>query len=107
MLNVNEMAKDYDFYNVAGRDVSPDNKVLAFGEDTLSRRIYTLKFKNLETGEFYPEEILNTTGGAVWAADSKNSLLHHQRSNYVAPGEDLATRSGHRPCQRCDDLSRD
>lgn len=71
MLDVNKLAEGYDYYQVAGRDVSPDNKILAYGEDTLSRRIYTLKFMNLETGEYYPEEILNTTGGATWAADSK------------------------------------
>ncbi len=71
MLNVNEMAKGYSFYNIAGLSVSPDNKILAYGEDTLSRRIYTIKFKNLETGEMIQDEIPGTTGGAVWAADNK------------------------------------
>ena len=71
MLDVNVLAEGFDYYQVSGRNVSPDNKVLAYGEDTLSRRIYTLKFKNLETGEYYPEEILNTTGGATWANDNK------------------------------------
>ena len=31
MLNVNELAKPYSFYNVGGRSVSPDNKILAYG----------------------------------------------------------------------------
>jgi oligopeptidase B len=71
MLNVNDLAIDYAFYNVGGRSVSPDNRLLAFGEDTLSRRIYSLRVKNLETGEFLPVKIENTTGSAVWANDNK------------------------------------
>ena len=65
------MAEPFDYYRISGRSVSLDNKLLAYGEDTLSRRIYTLKFKNLETGEMLPDVIENTTGGAVWANDNK------------------------------------
>lgn len=72
MLNVNELAKDFSYYNVAGRSVSPDNKILAYGEDTLSRRIYTIRFKNLETGEMLTDVIPNTGGGATWANDNQH-----------------------------------
>lgn len=71
MLDVNILAEPYDYYNVGGRSVSPDNKILVYGEDTLSRRQYTLRFKNLETGEMYDDKITNTTGGATWANDNK------------------------------------
>ncbi len=71
MLDVNQLAEPYDFYNVTGPSVSPDNKILAYGEDTLSRRIYTIRFKNLETGEMLEDFIPNTTGGAVWANDNQ------------------------------------
>ncbi len=70
MLNVNEEAAKYDYYNAAGLEVSPDNKILAFAEDTLSRRIYTIRFKNLETGELLDERIPNTDGTVVWANDN-------------------------------------
>jgi len=63
MLNVNDLAKGYSFFNVAGQSVSPSNELLAYGEDTLSRRIYTIRFKNLKTGEMLADEIPNTTGG--------------------------------------------
>jgi oligopeptidase B len=72
MLNLNELAAPYSYYNVAGRSVSPDNKILAYGEDTLSRRIYTLRFKNLETGELLEDFIPNTGGVATWANDNKH-----------------------------------
>jgi oligopeptidase B len=71
MLDVNVMAAHYDFYNVGGLSVSPDNKILAFSEDTLSRRIYTMKFKNLESGEFLEDEIPFVQGVAAWANDNK------------------------------------
>lgn len=72
MLNVNELAKPYSYYNVNGLSVSPNNELLAYGEDTLSRRIYTIRFKNLATGEMLADEIPNTTGGAVWANDNQH-----------------------------------
>ncbi len=71
LLEVNELAAPYEFYQIGGRNISPDNRYLAYGEDTLSRRIYTLRFKNLETGEVLEEKIPNTTGSAVWCNDNK------------------------------------
>ena len=68
LLDVNELAEPHDFYNVGGMAVSDDNRFLVYGEDTLSRRIYTLKIKDLETGHYLPDVIPNTTGGAVWSA---------------------------------------
>ena len=71
MLDANLKAKEYSFYQVGGLRVSPNNKLMAYGEDTLSRRIYTLRFRNLETGEDYPDMIPNTTGSAAWANDNQ------------------------------------
>jgi len=72
MLDVNQMAEGYEFYAIGGSSVSKDNKILAFGVDTLSRRKYTVYFKNLETGEILEDAIPLTTGGAVWANDNKS-----------------------------------
>ncbi|MCH4823270.1 S9 family peptidase [Gramella lutea] len=71
MFNVNKMAEGFEYYSLGGLNVSPDNKLVAFGTDTLSRRKYTIRIKNLETGEIYDEEIKNTTGGSTWANDNK------------------------------------
>jgi len=71
LLNVNEMAEGYDFYNVAGYSESSNNNLIAFGVDTVSRRKYTIYFKNLTTGEMLLDKIPNTTGRAVWANDNK------------------------------------
>jgi len=71
MLNVNEMAEGFDYYSVAGLNVSPNNKMLAFGVDTVSRRQYSIHYKNLETGEILGHKIPNTTGGGAWANDNQ------------------------------------
>lgn len=98
VLNVNEMAVGFNYYNVAGYSVSPDNKTIAFGVDTLSRRIYTVHFKNLETGEVLEEKIQNTTGRATWGNDNKTlfysskdeqTLRSHQIHRYsLGSGKD-------------------
>ena len=71
MMDVNEMAKGHDYYSVGGMNVSPDNVFVAFGVDTLSRRNYTIYFKNLLTGEILPDAIPNTNGYVIWANDNK------------------------------------
>lgn len=71
MLDVNEEAEGYDYYSARGLAVSSNNKILAFNEDTLSRRIYTVRFKNLETGEFLDDKLPNSDGGGDWANDNK------------------------------------
>jgi oligopeptidase B len=78
MLNVNEMAKGFSYYQVGGRAISPDNKWLAYGVDTVSRRIYTIYFKNLETGEIRTETLENTTGSCVWANDSQTVFYNRK-----------------------------
>ena len=71
LFDVNELAEGFTYYKLTGLAVSPNNKLAAFGIDTVGRRQYTLQFKNLETNEFYPEKIENTTGSACWASDNK------------------------------------
>src|SRR5690606_26351976 len=78
MLEVNEMAKGHDYYAVGGRAVSTDNKILAYGVDTVSRRIYTLCFKNLETGEELNDKLQGTEGRLAWANNNKTVFYTSQ-----------------------------
>jgi oligopeptidase B len=71
MLNVNEMAEGHKYFQVAGTSVSPDNKMIAYGVDTVSRRIYTLYFKNIETGEMLEDVIPRFSGSVAWGNDNK------------------------------------
>lgn len=71
MLNVNEMAEGYSYYQVASLTVSPDNNFLAFGVDTLSRRKYDLLVKDLRTNKILNDRIPNTSGSVAWADDNE------------------------------------
>lgn len=71
MLDVNVMAEGHDYYQIAGLSVSPDNKLLAYGVDTVSRRMYSIYIKNLETGEIFQDVMPITEGYATWANDNK------------------------------------
>jgi len=84
MLNVNDLAKGYAYYRATGLEVSPDNRYLVFGVDTVSRRKYTIQVKDLETGKMLADRIPNTTGSAVWAADNK-TLFYVTKDSTLRP----------------------
>jgi oligopeptidase B len=71
LLDIDEMAKGFKYYSVAGFSVSPDSNWIAYGVDDISRRQYKIYIKNLTTGEVIYEGIKNTGGYVAWANDSK------------------------------------
>jgi oligopeptidase B len=71
ILDVNELAKEHDYYAVSGLDVSPNGNLMAYGEDTVSRRIYNIKIKDLSTGKLLEDTLKGTNGSVVWANDNK------------------------------------
>lgn len=70
VLDANELAEGQDFFSLGNYEVSPNGKLVAYAEDTVGRRQYTLRIKNLETGETYADTIENTNASIAWAADS-------------------------------------
>ena len=81
LLNANELGKGKAYYQIGDFEVSDDNQVLAYSEDVVSRRLYTLRFRNLKTGQLYPEQIPNTSGNAVWAADNQTVFYTRKDPN--------------------------
>jgi oligopeptidase B len=71
LLNVNEMAKGHDYYSITGLSISEDNRLLAYAEDSVSRRRYTVYVKDLNTGKLVEEPVPNTEGYVTWANDNK------------------------------------
>jgi len=71
ILNQPEMARGANFFQIAGRQVSPDNRLLAYAEDKVGRRQYVLKVKDLTTGQTLADEIPNVQAGFAWAGDNK------------------------------------
>ena len=71
LFDVNKEAEGYEYFQLGGLNVSPNNTLVAFATDTVSRRQYSIQIKNLETGNILTDKIENTTGGSVWSNDNK------------------------------------
>jgi len=69
MLNVNELAQGHSYYQIAGVSVHPNQQKIAFGVDTVSRRIYTIYTKDLVTGEIVQVTEGECSGGSSWSAE--------------------------------------
>ena len=74
MLDVNQMAQGHGFFQVGSHAIAPDNNLLAFTEDPVGRRQYTLRIKNLATGELLPDRIEDVDPSLAWTADSRSIL---------------------------------
>jgi oligopeptidase B len=84
LLDADKTAKGHPFFDVSYLTVSPDNKWLAYGVDTVSRRKYTVYFKNLDTGEILGEKIPNTDEITAWANDNK-TLFYVVKDDTLRP----------------------
>ncbi len=78
LFDCNELSKGHEYFRLVGISISPDNTKAAFAIDTVSRRQYTLKVKDLVTGKLLDTSIENTTGGSVWAKDNE-TLFYTQK----------------------------
>ena len=78
MLDVNELAEGYDFFQVSGREVSPDGSLLAYAIDVEGRRIYNVRIKDLTTDEMLEDELEGVTSNLVWANDGRTLFYSRQ-----------------------------
>jgi oligopeptidase B len=81
LIDVNKISKGHEYFRIGGIDISPDNKIMAYSVDTVSRRLYTVHFKNLENGEKSSHAIENTSGGVSWANDNKTIFYNKKNIN--------------------------
>lgn len=71
LLDLNARAAGHDFYALGDWAVTSDGRLLAWSEDTVSRRRYTVRVLDLASGTLLPDAIENTSGDVVWANDGK------------------------------------
>lgn len=72
LLDANVMSEGHDYFSIGSYAVSSNNMLMAYSEDTLSRRIYTVYVKNLESDEKLNDVLEGTSGRAVWANDNEH-----------------------------------
>ncbi|MDO6738766.1 S9 family peptidase [Wenyingzhuangia sp. 2_MG-2023] len=90
LLDVNVLAEGYEYFDVGGLSVTGDNKMLVYSTDETGRRQYTLRFKNLETGEVLKDMVEFTTGSATWSND--NQTLFYNKKDHVTLRSDKVYR---------------
>ena len=68
-LDENKMAEGHDYFDLGDYEVGPDSRLMAYSIDTVSRRQYDIRFRDIDTGTDLPDVITNTSGGGAWADD--------------------------------------
>mgnify|MGYP000896396557 CR=1 FL=1 len=90
MLDEAALAKGHAYYKVGAAEQSPDGRWLAWAEDTTGRRIYTLRFKDLKTGQVLPDRIRGVLPDVVWANDNRS--LYYLRQDKTTLQADAVMR---------------
>ncbi|MCL7972523.1 MAG: oligopeptidase B, partial [marine benthic group bacterium] len=80
MVDVNQLAEGHEFFSasVGVRGISENQRILAFATDDVGRRKYTIRFLDLETGEYLEDVIPDVTPNLVWAADDETLFYTRQ-----------------------------
>ncbi|MBW3611221.1 MAG: S9 family peptidase [Actinobacteria bacterium] len=80
MLDQNVEAGDAEFFAVGAFDTTPDAGVLAWSSDLEGDEVYTMRFRDLATGDDLDDVIEGTYYGTAWGADGATFF-------YVRPDE--------------------
>lgn len=76
LLDGDKEAEGKDYFRLAGLDQSSDHSHGIWGYDDKGSEYFTLRIRNLESGEDLADIVENTGGGGAWAPDGKKLLLH-------------------------------
>jgi oligopeptidase B len=82
MFDGDHLAKGHDYFSFGGIALSPDQKLAAWSYDNKGSEFYDLRIRDLALGTDQVDLLLNTSGGAVWAADGKSIFYTTQDENH-------------------------
>lgn len=71
LLDGNKMAEGKEYFSIGRYSISTNNNIMAYSTDTVSRRLYTIEFKNLQSGKMLADKLENTSGQIIWANDNQ------------------------------------
>lgn len=66
LLDLDALAEGHEFFSLGGSSVSPDDLLLAYAVDVVGDERYTVRVKDLATGEHLPDELTGVLGGVTW-----------------------------------------
>ena len=86
LLDGNKLGKGKAYFNIGGYEIADNEAIMAYGVDTVSRRNYTVRFKDLKTGKLLKDQIKNTEGGSYAWADDNKTLFYIVRDQQTLLG---------------------
>ena len=97
LFDSNRQAGSHDYFELGSLVVSPDNRLLAWAEDTTGEESWTLSVRDLTNNAALPDQLTDCASDIVWAADSQSfwyvrldaarrpwQLCHHRLGTPVA-----------------------
>ena len=69
LLDLNVLAEGHEFFSLGGSSISPDERLLAYATDTTGDERYTVRVKDLASGDLLPDELVEVAGGVTWTRD--------------------------------------
>ncbi len=101
LLDENVLAGTSEHLTLGTFDVTPDGRLLAYSVDLIGNERFTLKVRDLTTGEDLPDEVTDVYYGSAWSADGSTLFYHrvddawrsyqvwrHRLSRAALPGTD-------------------
>jgi len=79
IIDGNASSVGHAFYQVANYEVSPDGRWVAIAEDTVGRRQYDIRIKDMQSGQFLPATLTNAEASLAWGND--NATLFYIRKD--------------------------
>lgn len=78
----NAEAAGKPYWDLGAASHSPDHRLLAYAVDTKGSELYTIRVRDLASGEDLPDVIADTRGDLVWANDSQTLLYVRLDENH-------------------------
>lgn len=85
VIDQNARAKGHKYYAIARQRVSYNEGLVAFAEDTVSRRLYTIRVKDLASGNVLDDAITGSSGAFEWANDNKTIFYVKKEEGTLRP----------------------
>lgn len=71
LLDLNQLAEGHEYFRLGALEVSPDGRLMAYSVDTDGSERFTLRIKNLDTGELHPDVIEEISWSLAWGRDNR------------------------------------
>ncbi|MEC9344469.1 MAG: S9 family peptidase [Pseudomonadota bacterium] len=82
MLDGEREAEGKSFFKIGSSGHSPDHRLLCWSYDDTGSELYTLHFRDLETGSDLADSIPETGGGGVFSSDTKQFVYTRIDANH-------------------------